>query len=245
MFLGNEETEYILDKAEGNAVQINGHPAWGSNGSSLFFSVALVVRTDGCNRDIATHQSIPMDVPSNSFCASGMPLPNASYVTFGGNGANGPDGATGTVLYPGGGPNAFFDAIYGDYDGSKSICVLNPCTNADNFSSPNCQWFDNASIIAMAKDRWYSGAEALANGTVVLVGGFVSGGYINRHYPNIDPTTEGGKAEPTYEFYPSNEQAPQTLQFMIRTSGLNSYVYTFLLASGKMFLQANVSAGKY
>lgn len=30
MFLGNEEKVYILDKAEGNAAQINGHPAWGA-----------------------------------------------------------------------------------------------------------------------------------------------------------------------------------------------------------------------
>lgn len=30
LFLGNEEKVYILDKAEGNAAQINGHPAWGS-----------------------------------------------------------------------------------------------------------------------------------------------------------------------------------------------------------------------
>lgn len=30
MFLGNNEKVYILDKAEGNAVQINGHPAWGA-----------------------------------------------------------------------------------------------------------------------------------------------------------------------------------------------------------------------
>jgi len=30
MFLGNEEKVYILDKTEGNAVQIDGHPAWGA-----------------------------------------------------------------------------------------------------------------------------------------------------------------------------------------------------------------------
>jgi hypothetical protein len=30
MFLGNEQKVYILDKAEGNSQQINGHPAWGS-----------------------------------------------------------------------------------------------------------------------------------------------------------------------------------------------------------------------
>lgn len=30
MFLGNEDKLYILDKAEGNAFQIAGHPAWAS-----------------------------------------------------------------------------------------------------------------------------------------------------------------------------------------------------------------------
>lgn len=30
MFLGNENSVYILDKAEDNAAQINGHPAWGA-----------------------------------------------------------------------------------------------------------------------------------------------------------------------------------------------------------------------
>jgi hypothetical protein len=30
MFLGNDEKVYIMDKVEGNAVQVNGHPAWAS-----------------------------------------------------------------------------------------------------------------------------------------------------------------------------------------------------------------------
>ena len=30
MFVGNEEVVYFLDKAEGNAAQINGHAAWGA-----------------------------------------------------------------------------------------------------------------------------------------------------------------------------------------------------------------------
>ena len=30
MFVGNEQKVYFLDKAEGNAAQINGHPAWGA-----------------------------------------------------------------------------------------------------------------------------------------------------------------------------------------------------------------------
>jgi hypothetical protein len=30
MFLGNDEKVYIMDKVEGNSVQINNHPAWAS-----------------------------------------------------------------------------------------------------------------------------------------------------------------------------------------------------------------------
>lgn len=30
MFLGNDKKVYILDKAENNEAQVNGHPAWGS-----------------------------------------------------------------------------------------------------------------------------------------------------------------------------------------------------------------------
>ena len=38
MFVGNEEVVYFLDKAEGNAAQINGHSAWGA----VWFVVVLV-----------------------------------------------------------------------------------------------------------------------------------------------------------------------------------------------------------
>lgn len=184
-----------------------------------------------------------MDVATNVFCASGMHLPNGSYVTFGGNGAVGPGGVIGSVKNQFG--SGAFDATYQDYDGTKSIRILNPCTTADDWSSPNCQWFDNASLIAMQKQRWYSAAEPLANGTIVLIGGFVNGGYVNRNFPNTDPAFEGGAAEPTYEFYPSNGAPAQIMQFMIKTSGLNAYAHTFLLASGKMFVQANVSTSMY
>lgn len=93
----------------------------------------------------------------------------------------------------------------------------------------------------MLKQRWYPAAEALANGTVVLIGGFTSGGYINRALPNIDPTFEGGQAEPTYEIYPPSATPPQLMAFLTKTSGLNSFALTFLMPSGKMFVQANYS----
>ncbi|KAF9261122.1 DUF1929-domain-containing protein [Marasmius fiardii PR-910] len=222
MFVGNDEKVYIIDKAEGNAAQINGHPAWGAVW------------------DTNTHKVDLMDIKTNVFCASGMHLPNGSYATFGGNGAVGPGGNIGSVRNPSG-ASAAFDATYKNYDGSKSIRVLNPCKSSDNFASSNCQWFDNPDVLSMQKQRWYSAAEPLGDGTIVLIGGFVNGGYINRNYPNTDPAYEGGAAEPTYEFYPANGRKAEVMQFMVKTSGLNSYAHTFMMPSGKMFVQANVS----
>jgi hypothetical protein len=221
MFLGNEEKMYILDKAEGNAVQIDGHPAWGAVW------------------DLNSHTATTMTVLTNTFCASGMHLPNGSYVTFGGNGAIGPTGAIGSVKNAAG--SGQFDATYQDYDGTKSIRILNPCTSSQNFADPSCQWFDNATVLFMQKQRWYSAAEALPDGSVVIIGGFVNGGYVNRNFPNIDPATEGGAAEPTFEFYPSRGTTPAVMQFMVETSGLNSYAHAYLMPSGKMFVQANLS----
>lgn len=223
MFVGNDEIVYILDKAEGNAAQVNGHPAWGSA------------------YNIAGRTSQTMNVVTNTFCASGMHLPNGSYATFGGNGAVSPGGNLGDVLEPGG-YAASYDTTYQDWSGSKSIRVLNPCA-WDDLSNTECQWFDNATLLSMQKQRWYSAAEPLADGTIAIIGGFVEGGYINRNWPNTDPATEGGAAEPTYEFYPTKGDAT-TMKFMIETSGLNSYAHTYLMPSGKMFVQANLSTSK-
>ncbi|KAF7984141.1 hypothetical protein HWV62_16788 [Athelia sp. TMB] len=220
MFLGNEEKMYMLDKAEGNAVQLNGHPAWGAVW------------------DINSRTAETMEVLTNTFCASGMHLPNGSYVTFGGNGAIGPGGNIGSVRNSAG--SGAYDAVYEDYDGTKAIRILNPCTNSDDFNSTKCQWYDNPAQLSMQKQRWYSTAEALADGSIVLIGGFVNGGYVNRNFPNTDPAYEGGAAEPTYEFFPSKGTA-EVMQFMITTSGLNAYAHAFLMPSGKMFVQANVS----
>jgi hypothetical protein len=66
--------------------------------------------------------------------------------------------------------------------------------------------------------------------------------YINRNYPNVDPD-EGGAAQNTFEIYPSTGPATG-MQFMRKTSGLNAYAHTFLMPSGKMFVQANYSTSQ-
>lgn len=53
----------------------------------------------------------------------------------------------------------------------------------------------------MQKQRWYSAAESLPDGSVVLIGGLVNGGCIDKNTPNTNPVYEsGGAAEPTFEF---------------------------------------------
>lgn len=204
----------------------------------------LTKNSSNNDRDMETHTSFAMDVKTNVFCASGMHLPNGSYATFGGNGAITVGGNIGSNTTDGGSA-ASYDMTYQDYDGRKAIRILNPCTNDDDFTSEECQWFDNPDVLSMQKERWYSAAEPLGDGTIVLIGGFVNGGYINRNYPNTDPTYEGGAAEPTYEFYPANGTTATIMQFMVKTSGLNSYAHTYLMPSGKMLVQANYSTSMF
>ncbi|KAJ7667906.1 glyoxal oxidase [Mycena polygramma] len=204
---------------QGNEAAVAGHPAWGSVW------------------DFNTHDVTVMDIKTNTFCSSGLHTPNGSFVTFGGNGAAGPGGNMGSVPYPGG-ASASWDATYQDFDGGKSIRVLTPCASSEDFSSPQCQWFDDPSTLSMQRQRWYSTAEALGNGTIAIIGGFLNGGYILRNVPNNNPN-DG--AELSYEFYPSNGQTPQALNFLFKTSGLNAYPLSFLMSSGKMFMQANLS----
>lgn len=189
-------------------------------------------------RDIATRKATVMEIPSNVFCSSGMHFPNGSFATFGGNGAVGPGGNMGSVKNPGGYSGAW-DATYQNLDGSRAIRILDPCLNTEDFNARKCQWFDDPAALSMKVMRWYSTAEPLADGTIVMIGGFTTGGYINRNYPNLEPN--GGGSQNTFEFFPPREGDPPNLPFLTRTSGLNTYVHSFLMPSGRMFLQANVS----
>ena len=220
MFVGNEQTVYILDKSEGNQVTINSHPAMGAV------------------YDIASRTAVPIEVVSNPFCASGMHMPNGSFIAFGGNSAVGPHGDPGD--------EGSYDSQFGDSDGRTGVRVMNPlgCTATD--SSPQCGWYDNPAVTHLVVDRWYSTAEALGDGTVAVIGGFSSGGYINRNYPvDNDPIWQGNGSQPTYEFWPTTGQRSDYMPFLVEAGGLNSYPLAFLLASGKVFLQANVSTSAF
>lgn len=97
----------------------------------------------------------------------------------------------------------------------------------------------------MGDRRWYPTVEPLADGSVIIVrdkylhieslantlgklGGDLYGGYVN------DP----GNNNPTYEYFPSRGN-PITMPFLQNTLPVNLYPLTWLLPSGRLFVQAN------
>lgn len=186
--------------------------------------------------DIASRTAVPIEVTSNPFCASGAHMPNGSFIAFGGNSAIGPTN------------NGTYDSVYNDYAGQTAVRVMNPvgCEGNDATSNPNCAWYDDPAVTHLEAMRWYSTAEPMGDGTVAVIGGFTNGGYINRNWPDdSDPVWQGGASQPTYEFWPPRGGTPPVMQFLVDAGGLNSYPLTYLMASGKMVLQANVSTSMY
>lgn len=222
MALANEDTVFILDKAENNRQKIAGRPVWASFVNLSDFSVRGV------------------EAKTNPFCAAGGTLGNGSWAVVGGNQPVSYGGAASPY-----GKNAYHVA-----DGRSTVRLLEPTDD-----SHELKWIDEPNgTNKMDSPRWYPGIEVLADGTLVLIGGATNGGFINRNTPNIDPLYasgqknpkknqwEQGGANPSYEFWPpQNKPKPQVSEFMKRTSGLNMYAHTYLMPSGKIFMQANYS----
>jgi len=96
----------------------------------------------------------------------------------------------------------------------------------------------------MQSQRWYSTAEALGSGEIFIIGGMRNGGFINRPTVNPrDPRTQDNLASNTFEFWPARAgfDTPPFSEFLIRAGGLNTYAHAFLMPSGKVLLQANIS----
>lgn len=186
-----------------------------------------------------------MDIKTNSFCASGMHLPNGTFASFGGNDAVGVGGSAGSQKNSDG-RTGLWDAVYQDFDGRKAIRLLKPCTAQDNLAADApCGWYDEPQQLSMKKNRWYSGTEALGDGTVLILGGMVTGGYVNRWLPDNDPVTENGAAENTYEYYPARGGDPPVVQFLVDNSPLNVYSHMYLMASGKVLVQAGTGTSTF
>ncbi|KAG8921616.1 hypothetical protein FRC00_008432, partial [Tulasnella sp. 408] len=159
--------------------------------------------------DLNTNQYRAMDVTTNTFCAGGNVLGDGRWLVVGGNQ---PVTTGGNTTVPGG-PDP-----YKDGDGGNSVRYITPCTDG------NC----NYSYDTMSGRRWYPTLETLADGSIIMIGGNMYGGYVNNQ----------GNNNPTFEFYPSRG-APQNLTILFTTLPANLYPLTWLLPSNKLLIQTN------
>jgi len=196
------------------------------------------------HRNIASRTAEPFRVVSNPFCAAGFHLPDGSWVTFGGNAATtrNPAKVTGIDDWGGKGPSP----DYGVIDGRKAIRILKPCDGSPSSWGSSCQE-DNSH--EMSRLRWYATTEALADGSLIIIGGMVYGGYINRsdkwfsEPAGRDKETQHDNAENTVEFYPPRpdvgDKGVIASAFLANAGGLNTYTHAFLMPSGKVHYRPN------
>ncbi|KAG8718917.1 hypothetical protein FRC09_011908 [Ceratobasidium sp. 395] len=163
------------------------------------------------NYDIETNQVRAMDIVTNSFCAGGNVLGNGTWLNVGGNQAVGPGGLKAD---PGAEP-------YESLDGGLAMRLINPTEDG------TAEWVDDPKYYLTTR-RWYPTLETLSDGTMIIIGGNMYGGFVNG----------AGQNNPTYEFFPSKGD-PIDFELLRTTLPANLYPLTWLLPSDVLFIQTN------
>ncbi|KAI0737793.1 glyoxal oxidase precursor [Daedaleopsis nitida] len=133
----------FFDRASDDPLQINGHSAWGA----LW------------NLETSTVQ--PLDVLTNSFCASGALLSNGTMVSVGGD----PRGFPGNpAIHP----------------GNQAIRIFEPCASP---TGEGCTLFEDPENLHLLETRWYPSSIRIFDGSLMIIGGT----HVNAAFYNIDP----------------------------------------------------------
>ncbi|KAI0780635.1 copper radical oxidase [Trametes elegans] len=172
--------------------------------------------------NLETHSLMPLAMQSNSFCAGGTFLSNGTLINVGGNPVVDDHTAA---------------ADFGDVDGLQAIRLFEPC---DSSNVENCQIYENHDRIRMASPRWYNTVLRIADGSAMIVGGSVKGGWINNGTTN----------NPTIEYFPpknvhGSNGLPIHLPFLVDTLNSNLFPIAFSLPDGSVFMAANRDAMIY
>lgn len=89
---------------------------------------------------------------------------------------------------------------------------------------------DTGGFLQMTGRRWYPTAETLPDGSIIVIGGDKNGGYVNTQ----------AQDNPTYEFFPPRGDGQAIyMSFLSETLPINLYALTWLMPSGKLFMQSN------
>ncbi|KDR84528.1 hypothetical protein GALMADRAFT_220246 [Galerina marginata CBS 339.88] len=211
----SETTAIIFDKVEHNPLTVAGHVAW---------SVELNLNTNTVRA---------LNPLSNTWCATGSFLGNGTLLNSGGN----------PVVITGALPTLSFNTRCLLYvpaisspgqNGLQGIRLFTPCTNG------NCDVFEDPARIHLTSNRWYPSSVRIEDGSVIIFGGSVGGGFINGASGN----------NPSYEFYPpKNINGNQGFngvkipsQFLVDTLNSNHYPILVYLPDGTIFVAANQQA---
>ncbi|KAG7446827.1 uncharacterized protein BT62DRAFT_967591 [Guyanagaster necrorhizus] len=158
--------------------------------------------------DLSTLTVRALNPLSNSWCATGSFLGNGTLVNSGGN----PVVITGA-------------------NGLQAIRMFTPCDDK------TCDVFEDPNHIHLTSNRWYPSSIRIEDGSIIIYGGSVGGGYINSNSIN----------NPTYEFFPPKNingyngvQIPS--QFLLNTLNGNHFPIMIYLPDGTIFVAANQDA---
>ncbi|TFK27224.1 copper radical oxidase [Coprinopsis marcescibilis] len=168
---------------------------------------------------VGTNTQRAMDVLTNSFCAGGNVLGNGTWINVGGN-----LGVTYASM-PHPTDQTGQEGPYFNADGRDSISMLDPCDDQ------SCEWQLSP---APSNRRWYPTLETLEDGSIIIIGGATDGGFVN--VERLD--------NPTYQFFPprpnGDDPNPSIRAAIIAdTLPANLYPLTWLLPSGRLFIQSN------
>lgn len=167
----------------------------------------------GALYNLRTHSVKPLSMQSNSFCAGGSFLGNGTMLNVGGN----------PVVEDFTAPTDF-----GDVDGIQAVRLLHPCDSED---VDGCNIIDDPSRIHLASPRWYATVVRISDGSVMVIGGSIKGGWMNNATVN----------NPTIEYYPpkSDSGIPVYSPFLASTLNSNLFPAAFSISNGYIFLAAN------
>ncbi len=181
----------FFDRASNDPLQINNHSAWGA----LW--------------DLQTSTVKPLDVLSNSFCASGALLSNGTMVSLLHHNRE----ALLTTCYlhqasVGGDPDGF----PGNPDirpGTQAIRLFEPCASP---SGEGCTLFEDPANLHLQEQRWYPSSIRIFDGSLMIVGGI----HEDTPFYNTDPAL-------TFEFFPPKESTPRPSEFLKRSLPANLF----------------------
>ncbi|KAK0445993.1 glyoxal oxidase N-terminus-domain-containing protein [Desarmillaria tabescens] len=152
---------------------------------------------------------------SNTWCATGSFLGNGTMVGSGGN----------PVF------DKMFTKLYLGASGLQAIRMFTPCDDK------TCDVFEDPDHIHLTSNRWYAASVRIEDGSIIIFGGSVVGGFTNSDSIN----------NPTYEFFPPKNinghngvQIPS--QFLHDTLNANHFPFMTYLPDGTIFVAANQNA---